>query len=209
MRRVFVVSALSLCLLTLRGQVGITGLSSNGTLSWSNCLAGALFAAPPIYAIERANSPTGAWQTVALVTNTQSFQWGELLQPTFPATFLRIGWLNATSAWPVGIYELTARNQSGSLAFTGRIEVASVGQGEARGTWELHPPPFLDRDHGFFSGALGPTSTYLVLQPAQCCTSAYISLGGQYTGAGFSGTWFFCGIVCNPAGTYVARRICP
>jgi len=152
--------------------------------------------------------PTSTWQTAALVTNTQSFELGELLRSGRPETFIRIGWLNATSASPVGVYKVKAHDEPAGVTYTGRVELTSVDANGVHGTWELQPTPWSGHTNGFAQGTVAPALVNLHLGSLFDAEGPYL-LGGKYFGNGFTGRWFNCGIICVPAGHYTARRICP
>lgn len=208
MKWVFVLVALCLALIPALPQVRITNGSRDGVLLWSNCLSTLGFSNTnqPIYSVEWANSATGTWQRAALVTNAQSFHLGELVQQAQPTLFARVAWMNATSAPPVGAYQITMRNASGGVAHTGIVELTSVNGTYVNGNWVLHPPSPTGRTNGWVAGSVSAMDVQLNLGAG---AEGPFLLGGAYTGDGFAGTWFSCGVVCVPSGGYTARRVCP
>ena len=178
-------------------------------MTWSNCFSGLPVSSSnqPIYAVDWAAAPTGAWQHLAFATNVYSFTVPNALRDEQPQLFLRVGWENAASAPPLGIFEVTAFYPSGDVAMTGRITMTSLtGPSGMQGTWELAPPQRQSFTNGGVWGVISPT--YVSLNLSAGAKGPY-ALDGKYQGIGFTGRWFNCGILCLPNGTYIARRMCP
>lgn len=188
-------------------ELRIDSLNRNGLLTWTNSVSNAT------YRVEWAGSIEGPWNPFSALTNLDSIVASNTTVTATVPMFYRVVWTDPPVPQPVGDWIFNGYDAFGTLVVTGLVSIPT-GYETNHATWSFGPVPngtntwslpFCSAGAALVS--LWNYSLNLFLAGANCPAEGEFYLQGTLLGDEYSGTWFQEGIVLNPLGQFVARRV--
>ena len=197
----------SLACAALSSELRIDSLNRNGQLTWTNSVSNAT------YRVEWAGSLDGPWNQFSALTNLDSIVASNTTVTVTVPMFYRVVWTDPPIPQPVGDWIFNGYDAAGTLVVTGLVSIP-IGYPTNNATWSFAPVPngtntwpLVFCSAGTGSVSLWNFSLNLFLGGLNCPVEGAFYLQGTLLGDDYSGTWFMEGIVLNPLGHFVARRV--
>jgi len=168
------------------GDLAITSLTSDGSLTWTNSVTNAT------YRVEWTSTAQGPWQRFDALTNLSSVTATSRLVTVQVPMLYRVVWLDAPQH--AGTYQYSGYEGWGGLVITGLITL-SAQTNPVTGNWSLRQvgepigPIGPQIGEGELRGSLSGSQLAADLNPGWADNNVF--LNGQLTGNTWTGLWSY------------------